>query len=630
MAECNIDKSCFDDVKMCVKVNSVNGIKPNADGEVDIDEKFVTTNTKQTIHGSKTFTNTIKTNGMNREAMLTTMNGLTIDTAPTVINKSSIKWNDKEQNEVSSIEVSRPANTKDTCISLSANTITEWGSNEKASVEVHAKAGATSYATAPTPSSNATGNEIVTAKWVIDKGLADDSNVVHKTGNETINGTKTFTQIVNIKNNNFDLTVTPSSTLTSNFIFKDKNDQSVSFIQYAKRNIEPDVLGLYINDKDKNLHGIQITSNNYLLPMGNNIYNLGSPGNIWANAYIANAYTNRVTTYSITHPTDDSYFFVSGGTDWDKGANLFLYGSSLTGGNAGSFELVARNATQTRILTGYPNGSLTWGGKNVALDDNVVHRSGDEIISGIKSFSSVIYLLDNIINKNNQMDLFKTPANTLFSHYIFVDKNNEVSAYMQYAQQNTGTDFIGLFIHDKSRALHGIQVTTNNEVIPIANNTYSLGSSSAKWANVYASEINTKYFTYTHDSRTYYSYLPKTSGTLAIQERTRASSVVENRTLLYECAGGLDKGDITLNDVYTKFNALLIVYSDDDGDYMSTYYLDCAELDIRRDEAGSGTFLLVDGHSYWACTGASTGTKFVHATNNGLRIHKIYGLAKYY
>lgn len=561
MAECNIDKSCFDDVKMCVKVNSVNGIKPNADGEVDIDEKFVTTNTKQTIHGPKTFTNTIKTNGMNTEAMLTTMNGLKIDTAPTVINKSSIKWNDKEQNEVSSIEVTRPANTKDTCISLSANTITEWGSNEKASIDIHAKAGATSYATAPTPSNNATGNEIVTAKWVIDKGLADDTNVVHKTGREVIGGDKIFQKSI-----------------------------------YREADVTTDTVGQVYRLDDTNTK-----------PCGS-IYNRMH----WYN----NAVYNRHGAYNAKSGKSMELDIISN----DAGDGMIIIEGTAIKGN---LESVTSAPGHTGIATmGWVN--------NPATSTNVVHRSGNETINGVKSFNNLMYIYDNMSNKNNQMDLFKTPANTLFSHYMFVDKNNEVCAYMQYGQQNHRNDFIGLFIHDKNRALHGIQVTTNNELIPIVNNTYSLGSPNNKWANVYASEINTKYFTYTHDSRTYYSYLPKTSGTLAIQERTRASSVVENRTLLYECAGGLDKGDITLNDVYTKFNALLIVYSDDDGDYMSTYYLDCAELDIRREVAGSGTFLLVDGHSYWACTGASTGFKFVHATNNGLRIHKIYGLAKYY
>lgn len=536
MSECNIDKSCFDDVKMCVKVNSVNGIKPNADGEVDIDEKFVTTNTKQTIHGSKTFTNTIKTNGMNTEAMLTTMNGLKIDTAPTVINKSSIKWNDKEQNEVSSIEVSRPANTKDTCISLSANTITEWGSNEKASIDIHAKAGATSYATAPTPSSNATGNEIVTAKWVIDKGLADDTNVVHKTGNETIAGSKTFS---------------------------------------------------------------------------NQMY-LGGGG----------------TSYGLISAKDNnSILRLFGGTSAGTGANLDLYGENVS---SGGFSLRARTSDKIVGLDGSIDGTLKWNGKNVAIDENLVHRSGNETINGMKTFNNSLTFCGNVNKKNNDVDRSVKPTSDISSNFLFVDKNSSVLGYLNHAHKTNGVNHIGLYVKDSNNSDHGFRITVNNEVLPLSTNIYNLGSVSNKWANVYASEINTKYFTYTHDSRTYYSYLPKTSGTLAIQERTRASSVVENRTLLYECAGGLDKGDITLNDVYTKFNALLIVYSDDGGDYMSTYYLDCAELDIRRDEAGSGTFLLVDGHSYWACTGASTGFKFVHATNNGLRIHKIYGLAKYY
>lgn len=556
MAECNIDKSCFDDVKMCVKVNSVNGIKPNVDGEVDIDEKFVTTNTTQTIHGSKTFTNTIKTNGMNREAMLTTMNGLKIDTAPTVINKSSIKWNDKEQNEVSSIEVSRAANTKDTCISLSANTITEWGSNEKASVEVHAKAGATSYATAPTPSSNATGNEIVTAEWVIDKGLADDTNVVHKTGREVIGGDKIFQKCI-----------------------------------YRQTDVTTDTVGQVYRFDDTNAK-----------PCGA-IYNSMH----W---YNNNVY-NRHQAYNATSGKD-MYFEVLSHND---GSGVVNTGGSVT--NNKNLTAVT-NATDVSYVA-----TMGWV-NNPATSTNVVHRTGNETIDGAKTFTQ------EIIIQKGDIDLTTTPTSNKYSGYHFTDKNKKSLGIVQYAQRSTDANDLDLYVFDKNSTVHGVHITTNNEVLPIENNTYSLGSASNKWANVYSDEINTKYFTYTHDNRTSYNYLPETSGTLAIQERTRASAVVENRTLLYECVGGLDLGDITLNDVYSKFNALLIVYSNDDGGGISTYYLDCAELDIRRELAGSGTFLLIDGHSYWACTGASTGFKFVHSKNNGLRIHKIYGLAKYY
>jgi hypothetical protein len=530
MAECNIDKSCFDDVKVCVKVNSVNGIKPNADGEVDIDEHFVTTNTPQTIIGTKDFANTIKTNGMNHDAMLTTMNGLKIDTAPTVINKSSIKWNDKEQNEVSSIEVSRPANTKDTCISLSANTITEWGSNEKASIEVHAKAGAISHATAPTPSSNATGNEIVTAEWVIDKGLANDSNVVHTSGNETITGTKTFS----------DITIS-NKELRYKDIMNDWSDTSL---------------------------------------------------NTWCNA-------GHVTWF-------------------DKTGNRRMH--ELVGANGGVWKKVC-----------YINENQYF-----SVDSNRnISFSGTATFNGTVSFNGNVFAYYNFFHKNNNMDITTNPSKTLYTDYTFKDKNNNTLSFVQYARNPNGIHNLGLFITDSASALSGVVVNSAKEFYPFGHNAYSLGKSDRRWANVYSNEINaqiigTKYIQHYDGGYLSTLTLPECSGKAALQERTRANAEPVNRTLLYECAGGLDIGDITLSDMYTKYNALVIVYSNDDGGAVSTYYLDCAELDIRRQEAGSGTFLLVDGHSYWACTGASTATKFVHSNNNGLRIHKIYGLAEYY
>lgn len=560
MAECNIDKSCFEDVKVCVKVNSVNGIKPNADGEVDIDESFVTTYSSQTIHGPKTFTNTIKTNGMNTEAMLTTMNGLKIDTAPTVINKSSIKWNDKEQNEVSSVEVTRPANTKDTCISLSANTITEWGSNEKASVEVHAKAGATSYATAPTPSSNATGNEIVTAEWVIDKGLADDTNVVHKTSNETIAGDKAFTNTIFRK---ADLT---TSTVETVYQFTDSNAN----------------------------------------PCGR-IYNRAH----WHAGYVY----NRHTAYNST-ADKDAYLEVKTHTSGKSDVSI---GGTATLDN---MTRVVSDTTEKLLATmGWVN--------NPETSTNVVHRSGDETITGTKTFTQ------NVNIKNNNLDLAITPTNNVFSTITFRDKNNTTTASVQNSQRTYGVNDLCFYVNDNSSKSHGFRIRTDKIVEPIENNTYSLGSITNKWANVYSNEINTdiigtKYIQHYDGGHLSTLTLPKHSGKVALQERTRANAEPVNRTLLYECAGGLDLGDITLGDVYTKYNALVIVYSNDDGGAISTYYLDCAELDIRREVAGSGTFLLIDGHSFWACTGASTGSKFVHATNNGLRIHKIYGLAEFY
>lgn len=472
-------------------------------------------------------------------------------------------------------------------------------------------------------------------------GKANDSDVVHKTGTETIAGVKTFDSLVYLhsnmsnKNSQMDLFTTPANTLYSHYMFVDKNNEVCAYMQYGQQKSGTDFIGLFIHEKNKSLHGIMVTNSKELLPAGNNTYSLGSVSHKWSNAHIDKTYANRVNTYSIAHPNDDSYLFMCGGSDFDKGAALYLGGISATNFTPGRFVLVARRTNATFELTGSPNGSLTWGGKNIALDENLVHRTGNETINGIKTFNNSVTVCENVTKKNNLADRSVTPTSFIGTNFLFSDKNDAVMGYLNHSQRTTGESDVGIYVRDKNDVDYGFRVTTNKELLPVVTSTYNLGSVSYKWANVYTnnihtSNIDTKYITHTHDAGICTLSLPERSGTLAIQERTRASAVVENRTLLYECAGGLDLGDITLNDVYTKFNALLIVYSDDDGDYMSTHYLDCAELDIRREVAGSGTFLLVDGHSYWACTGASTGSKFVHATNKGLRIHKIYGLAKYY
>lgn len=509
-------------------------------------------------------------------------------------------------------------------------------------------------------------------------GKANDNNVVHKTGDETITGNKTFNNNVTVcgnfydKNVQADLTQTPASNLYTQYRFTDKNNATMGYIQHVQRNTGVNQLTFIARDSNNTDYGFLVNTNKELLPVGNNTYSLGASSAKWAkiysddivhtsgNEYIGgnkifsntiHRYADLTTSgyaqvyrfddtnanacghiYNSTHWSGDTIFNRHGVYNNKSGKTMEIdiiatdsgVGMAYVTGtaNKGNLETVTSATDHTGIATmGWVN--------NPATSINVVHRSGDETISGAKIF------LNDIFRKNTSVDLTTTPTGYTNTNIIFADKNDKTIAHFAYVQRPSGVNDVGIFAWDKNGTAHGIHINTNNEVIPLmsSSESYSLGSTNNKWANVYASEINTKYFTHTHDSRTSYSYLPKTSGTLAIQERTRASAAVENRTLLFECAGGLDAGDITLNDMYSKFNALLIVYSNDDGGGISTYYLDCAELDIRREVAGGGgsaTFLLVDGHSWWACTGASTGTKFVHSKNNGLRIHKIYGLAKYY
>ena len=238
----------------------------------------------------------------------------------------------------------------------------------------------------------------------------DTSDCVHKTGNETINGTKTFTvgpvasnsATTNgyfIKLNPIARNEVPTQLYHATFRAHDKNDKILGEYCVEKSTTGCTLLHMNVRSEDSNgnqlINALNFSMSNdnssvSLAPSVNNKVNLGTSAYKWANAYIANTYTNRVTTTSMAHPTDDSYFYMSGGSEWNKGANLFLYGS-LVEGYRGYFEVVARDLTQISTLRGTPDGYLTWKGQTIATDNNVVHTSGNEDIHGTKIFSGVIH-----------------------------------------------------------------------------------------------------------------------------------------------------------------------------------------------------------------------------------------------
>jgi hypothetical protein len=419
-------------------------------------------------------------------------------------------------------------------------------------------------------------------------GLTD---VVDTKSNQTINGTKTFTSgpwVINsqttmgfsIKNTALARNDVPSEYQHYTFRAYDKNSKTMGEYCIEKATTGDALLNMNVRSEDASgtqiSYGMQFRMTNdgslvRFFPSANNKVHLGDTGAKWASVHATNAYIDKVTCTRFTHSVNNGSVYITGGSEYDKGATLVLNGED----SSGDFIINARDKTRSLYLVGKPDGTLQWAGQNIALDGNLVHKTGDETIAGNKTFSnrisfpsgyfistdpndnslrisrsgsnhgnnykviiqgdtgkffapngfignlqgnadtatsandpnavhktgnetikgvkyfdSLVYLHNNMSNKNSQMDLFTTPTSTLYSHYMFVDKNNEVSAYMQYGQQYTGTDFIGLFIHDKNKALHGIQVTTNNYVIPLTNNAYSLGASSNQWANVYATRIN--------------------------------------------------------------------------------------------------------------------------------------------
>lgn len=154
----------------------------------------------------------------------------------------------------------------------------------------------------------------------------------------------------------------------------------------------------------------------------------------------------------------------------------------------------------------FPEGSgtlaLTSDLDSKANDNNVVHKTGNETINGVKTFNNVIVQKQDGYISNGSIDNTITPSSNLFTHFFFSDKNNIANAFIRYAQGTNGFNEINLFVRDKNLNNYGVSLNTNNEFLPALNNTYSLGSRGLRWADVYSTnDITNKVITYSVTDR---------------------------------------------------------------------------------------------------------------------------------
>jgi hypothetical protein len=313
-------------------------------------------------------------------------------------------------------------------------------------------------------------------------GLTD---VVDTKSNQTIGGTKTFTNgpwMTNngttigysIKNTAIGRGEVPLEMYHNTFRVYDKNTLIMGEFCIEKSNSGSTQAQINVRSEDAN--GKQISRSVYFNmsndgtktafhPNVANGIDLGMSnykwGNIYGtNAHINNTYTNRVTTYSIVHPTDDSYFFMSGGTDYNKGATLYLGSISATNFTPGRFALAARKTDGSSVeLAGSPNGTLTWGGKNIALDENLVHTSGDETIGGTKTFTSILKVSQGTLQVGSDAGYSVT-----FNYSGHITSKQPRGTYDIFLPENSGTLALTSDINGKANDSDVIHKTGNETI----------------------------------------------------------------------------------------------------------------------------------------------------------------------
>ena len=361
---------------------------------------------------------------------------------------------------------------------------------------------------------------------------ADDNNVIHTSGNETIKDIKKFTSDIMRKYIAVDITTTPTSDMYAHVNFTDKNEKIVAYIQYAQKTNGVDYIGLRVRDKNSTTWGVQLNTNKEFVPLDNKSYSLGSASYKWSKVYsddivhtsgdeyihgtkifsgVIHRYADLTTSggeqvyrfddintnacghiYNNVHWVGDAIYNRHGAYNQKSGKTAEIditsndsgFGIAYVAGTAtkGNLETVTSATGHTGIATmGWVN--------NPATSTNVVHRTGNETISGTKYFNNDIYTYSNMFIKNNSIDLTVTPSTTNFNQYLFRDKNDVTIAYVQLAQQSDG-NVLGSYVKDKSGNLYGVRVNTLKHFTPYGDNTYSLGTSGMRWANVYATRIN--------------------------------------------------------------------------------------------------------------------------------------------
>lgn len=253
-------------------------------------------------------------------------------------------------------------------------------------------------------------------------GSGDTSDCVHKTGNETIDGTKTFTSGPWVVNNHNTTGYSIKNTALA------RNDIPTEYQHYTFR----------AYDKNNNIMG----------------------------------------EYCIEKTTYGEAVLNMGVRSEDSSGTQIAYGMQFRMTNDGSVARLIPSANN-KVHLGDVNAKWL-----KVHSDDVVHTSGSEDISGYKKFTNNVYM------KNNSIDVTTTPTEDQLSVYGFIDKNEKSLSTIQYVQRTSGVNDLSLFVLDNDLGVHGIQINTNNELRPRENNVYSLGSSSYKWENVYATTFN--------------------------------------------------------------------------------------------------------------------------------------------
>lgn len=157
-------------------------------------------------------------------------------------------------------------------------------------------------------------------------------------------------------------------------------------------------------------------------------------GTLTGNITMSNSWANIATDSS------DKYLRLLN-ADYSGGASLYLYGSNRA--EQGRFAIHAFDGTNRKTLTGYADGTLTWGSDAIALAKNYLPLAGGTMTGAITT-SAVDFIKRNV-NDNHLTILGGTGYSNSASLYLTGgDASSDGGAFRLRAQAGSGSkDLVG-------------------------------------------------------------------------------------------------------------------------------------------------------------------------------------------
>lgn len=350
-----------------------------SDAEMDIREEISAVDSNavhktgnETISGTKSFTgNIIYKKDIDQSVLPTSSQYYTWSTVQ-----------DKNGKYLSYIETTYLA-TGDVSQAFGARREDSNGTKHTASITVKVNSDFTkSYRLSESPASTSNGTDIATTAWVNDA-------TVHKTGNETISGTKSFTglKLRNDVTNSKDITTNTDTVLLQATTNTAGAVDGASIIRYVHANGNREVryrAGFSRRNSSGNswpgIHvGVDINDNEYYKIDKSPVASSNGTDiatTAWSNAkflQLAGGTLSGVITRSAPQlakrNVDNSYLELNGGTTYLNGAYLRLDGKDSSN-HQGQFILATGNGSTNKQLLGKPDGSLLWDGNQLATMPN--------------------------------------------------------------------------------------------------------------------------------------------------------------------------------------------------------------------------------------------------------------------